>query len=231
MEESEGSAVLPRAGGGGGGSSSAKSRNSLLARVFGAVAVQLLVTCAIAAFIYGVTPVRTYIEEHIWTTIVGYVAFFVAMIALHFLADKRPWNIVLVCALTVALGWVVGTVASHYAVPVLLIAMSLTIALFTALSVVAIVSKRDFSFLGGIIGVAALCLFPLIMIMILTQWPWVRTLYCTIAVVLFSCMILFNVSRLKNTYTQPGEWLVAACHIYVEAVQIFLALLIGMRGH
>jgi len=123
--------------------------NALVWRVLAVVAGQLAVTCAIAVLIYCVEGIREYIVANVWTTIAGYLAFFASMIALHFLGRKHPANIVLFCVLTIALGWVVGTVTSFYSVPVLLVAMSLTIAIFLVLSMVALFSKRDFSFLMG----------------------------------------------------------------------------------
>lgn len=141
-------------------------RNAFVAKVLGIVALQLVMTCLVASFIYVVAPIREYVRTNVWTTIVGYIAVIGLMIALHFLGRRKPVNIILFVIFTLVFGWVIGTVACFYTVPSLLIAASLTIVIVCTLSVIAIFSRHDFSWVAGLIAVLSIAFFPMVLIMV-----------------------------------------------------------------
>ena len=77
----------------------------------------------------------------------------VLIIALHFMKNSHPWNVVLLGLFTVCESLMIGVLAAAYKTAgmtdVLLSAAGLTLGIFLCLTAFVFISKKDFSFMGG----------------------------------------------------------------------------------
>lgn len=157
-------------------------------------------------------------------TLVGYFG-------LLFLVNKysdRGLGVAFVFALTGFMGYTLGPIISHYlhmpnGAQVVMTAMGGTAAIFLGLSAYALVSKRDFSFMGGFLFVGILVAFLAGIAAILFQVPALSLAVSAIFVLLMSGMILFETSNI----VRGGEtnYVMATVSLYVSIFNLFTSLL------
>ena len=198
--------------------------NTFVAKVLSIVTLQLLVTAVISVIIYTVPAVRDFAQGE-WVVTVCFILAFVLLIVLFFVQKKWPANVCVVTGFTVALGFVVGACASCFSVPSILIAFGLTVLICVIIISIALFSKKDFSFLQGLVPLVVLMLMAMLLVMFLTGWGYLGTVISFVLVFLFSLMLLINVSQLKKHDYDDGDWAMASVSIYMDIINMFLAIL------
>ena len=157
-------------------------------------------------------------------TLVGYFG-------LLFLVNKyrdRGVGVALVFALTGFMGYTLGPIVSHYlhmpnGAQIVMSALGGTAAIFLGLSAYALVSKRDFSFMGGFLTVGILVAFLAGIGAILFQIPALSLTVSAVFVLLMSGMILFE----TNNIVRGGEtnYVMATLNLFLNVYNIFISLL------
>jgi FtsH-binding integral membrane protein len=100
----------------------------------------------------------------------------------------------------------------------------LTIGAFGILTLYAFVSRRDFSAWGGFLIVGLWVLVGTMFLNLFFQNAVVDLWLASVAVLLFSGLLLFDTWRLRNFYG-PDEYVGAAVQIYLDLLNMFLAIL------
>jgi FtsH-binding integral membrane protein len=108
--------------------------------------------------------------------------------------------------------------------PVIFQAAMLTIAMFAGLSVVAFTSKRDFSFLKNIIIIGGFISLGLIVAGSVFNSFGLGLWFSVGMVVLASASILYETSKLKDTYT-TGQYVGAALQLFASVMLLFWYIL------
>lgn len=162
------------------------------------------------------------------------VGFFGLMFAVNKLANSA-WGVAAVFALTGFMGYTLSpllsaVLAMPHGAAVITNALGATAAAFLGLSAVALISKRDFSFMGSFLMVGTLVAFVLGLGAIFFQIPALSLVVSGLFVLLMSGMILFETSRIVN----GGErnYLLATVSLYVSVYNLFTSLLMlfGVGG-
>lgn len=155
-----------------------------------------------------------------------------AAMALMFFVMPKVANsskgIGMVFVITGLLGFGIGPLLSYYLAMQnggQLIATSLggTGVIFFALSAYALTSKRDFSFMGGMLFVGFLVALGLMVANIFLQMPAMSLMLSAFVILLMSGFILFDTSRIIN----GGErnYVMATIGLYMTIFNIFINLL------
>jgi len=156
-------------------------------------------------------------------TIVGYIGLLFATYKLK----NSPWGIVTCFALTGFMGYTLGPIIGAYvaagASQIVAQALTLTAVAFVCLSATALITKKDFSFLGSFLTAGA---FVLIGAMLLAFFMQSSVLHLAVSAgftVFASIMILFETSRIIN----GGErnYIIATVGLYVAIYNLFVSLL------
>lgn len=157
-------------------------------------------------------------------TLVGYFG-------LLFLTTKlrnSGWGIVSVFGLTGFMGLTLGPIISRYlSVPggggIVMSAMGLTGLIFVGLSAYVLISKRDFSFMGGFLMVGVLVAFAASLGAIFFEIPALSLAVSAAMVLLMSGMILFETSNI----IRGGEtnYIMATVSLYITIFNLFISLL------
>jgi FtsH-binding integral membrane protein len=100
----------------------------------------------------------------------------------------------------------------------------LTIGAFGILTLYAFVSRRDFSAWGGFLMVGLWVLIGTMLLNFFFQNAAVDLWLASVAVLLFSGLLLYDTWRLRNFYG-PDEYVGAAVQIYLDLLNMFLAIL------
>lgn len=155
------------------------------------------------------------------------IGFFVLLFVVHKLSDSI-WGLPAVFAFTGFLGYTLGPLLTFYVAmpngPALVgQALALTAGAFVGLSVYALVTRKDFSFLGGFLVAGFFVLMGAILINYFAEISGLH-LVISCGVVLFACaLILFETSQVIH----GGEtnYIRATVGLYVSIYNLFTSLL------
>lgn len=184
----------------------------------------LSMTLLFSALTAGVSVAMALPSMGIIATLIGYFG-------LLFLTAKlrnSAWGIASVFALTGFMGLTLGPIISRYlGLPggggIVMSAMGLTAIIFMGLSAYVLISKRDFSFMGGFLAVGVLVAFVAGLGAIFFQVAALSLAVSAAFVLLMSGMILFETSNI----IRGGEtnYIMATVTLYVTIFNLFTSLL------
>lgn len=184
----------------------------------------LAMTLLFSAFTAGLSIAFNLPSMGIIITLVGYFG-------LLFLTTKlrnSAWGLASVFALTGFMGLTLGPIISRYlAIPggstIVMGAMGLTGLIFISLSAYVLVSKRNFSFMGGFLMAGMLVALVASLGAIFFQIPALSLTISAAMVLLMSGMILYETSDIIH----GGEtnYIMATVNLYITIFNLFLNLL------
>jgi FtsH-binding integral membrane protein len=205
-------------------------RATLVRRTYSLVFVSVLVTVAGAMFGLSQPDLMNSVARHPFLSIIGVFApLFFAMR----MRNVFPANIGLVLLFTFAEGIFLSPLLYVYGQqqPGLITqAATLTIGAFAVLTAYAFISRRDFSAWGSFFMVG---LFVVIGGMLLNIFffhnPAADLALAAITVLVFCGLLVFDTWRIRNQYG-PDEYVGAAVQIYLDLLNLFLAILRILGG-
>jgi FtsH-binding integral membrane protein len=201
-----------------------EERATLVRRTYALVLVSVLVTIVGVSFALSQPAVLQAVAQH------PFIAF-LAAIAPLFIAGRVkaafPMNIGFVLLFNFAMGVMISPAIFFYGSrqPGLIgQAAVLTIGAFGILTLYAFVSRRDFSAWGGFLMVGLWVLIGTMLLNVFFQNAAVDLWLASVAVLLFSGLLLYDTWRLRNFYG-PDEYVGAAVQIYLDLLNMFMAIL------
>ena len=157
-------------------------------------------------------------------TLIGYFGLLFATTKLR----NSAWGIATVFALTGFMGYTLGPILSHYlkmpgGSAIVMTAMAMTGLIFMGLSAYVLISKRDFSFMGGFLMIGMIVALVASLGAIFFQIPALSMTISAVMVLLMSGMILFETSNIIH----GGEtnYIMATVNLYVTIFNLFTSLL------
>ena len=162
----------------------------------------------------------------------GIIPLLVGMFGLYFLTlalRNSAWGIVAIFAYTGFMGFSLGPVInlylSSYVNGMELIATALTCSglIFLGLSAYALITRKDFSFMGGFLSVAILVAFLMGLAGLFFAMPVFQLLISGVFAVLMSAFILYQTSAIIH----GGErnYILATITLYISMFNLFVSLL------
>jgi modulator of FtsH protease len=148
---------------------------------------------------------------------------------------NSAWGILSVFALTGFMGYTLGPFINLYlGLPngseIVMTALGGTAVIFLALSGYALVSQKNFSFLGGFVMVGVLVAFLASLAAIFFQMPGLSLAVSAMFILLMSAMILWQTSEIIH----GGEtnYIMATITLYIAIYNLFVSLLqiLGVMG-
>jgi len=168
-------------------------------------------------------------------TIITLVVYF----GLLFLTSKfsnSAWGILFVFALTGFLGLTLGPILNFYIHSIhnggqlVMTALGGTGLIFFGLSAYALVSRKDFSFMGGMLMAGILVAFLASLATLFFPMPGLQIAVSAMFILLMSGMILFQTSEI--IHGGENNYILATVTLYVSIFNLFLSLLqiLGIFG-
>lgn len=135
----------------------------------------------------------------------------------------------IVFAITGLFGFGLGPLITFYlALPkgpqIISLAMGGTGAIFLGLSAFALMSRKDFSFMGGFLMVGILTILVAAVGNIFLQIPALQVAISSAVILVMSGFILFDTSRMVN-HPQTTNYIVMTVSLYLNILNIFTSLL------
>ncbi|KMS97774.1 hypothetical protein BVRB_5g124070 [Beta vulgaris subsp. vulgaris] len=211
-------------------------RWAFIRKVYVIIAIQMVLTAAIAAVVIFVRPISHYLvstPSGLGIYIVILISPIIIMCPLYAYAKRHPINFVLLGLFTIAIAFGVGMTCAFVKGKVVLEALILTCVVVVSLTIYTFLAAKrgvDFSFLGPFLfaGMMVLMVFMLIQIFI-PLGKISLMIYGCIAAILFSAYIVYDTFNLIKNYSYD-EYIPAAINLYLDIINLFLALLALLEG-
>lgn len=163
---------------------------------------------------------------------VGILILLVGMFGLYFLTVKlrnSVWGLLAIFLYTGFMGYTLGPILNFYihsfsnGSQIIMTSLGATGVIFFGLSSYVLVSKKDFSYLGGFIAVAAMVAFMAAIASIFFQMPMLNLLISGAFALISSAFILYTTSQIIS----GGErnYIMATISLYIAIFNLFVSLL------
>lgn len=201
-----------------------EERATLVRRTYSLVLVSVLVTMVGATFGLSQPQVMAAVAAH------PFIMFFLSLAPLFMAQRARtqfPMNIGMVLLFNFMMGVMISPTLYFFGQrqPGLIgQAAVLTLGAFGILTLYAFVSRRDFSAWGGFLIVGLWVLIGTMFLNFFFRNPAVDLWLASVSVLLFSGLLVFDTWRLRNHYG-PDEYVGAAVQIYLDLLNMFMAIL------
>jgi FtsH-binding integral membrane protein len=160
-----------------------------------------------------------------------FISFFVLIGSLFVVMPLRKVSGVNVLALlgfTFISGSLIGPIfmmlARAQAMDLVFEAAAITGSIFVGLTAYTFISKKDFSFLSGIVWVGLTAVIAIGFINYFVQSSAANLALAWISSVLFSLFVLYDTSRIMRTH-ESDEYVSAAISLYLDFLNLFLSIL------
>ncbi len=184
----------------------------------------LSMTLLFSALMAAVAIVTNAPPLHWLIILVGYFGLFFLTTSLR----NSAWGLVAVFALTGFMGYTLGPILNFYlSLPngpqIVMTAMGGTGAIFLGLSTYVLVTRKDFSFMGGFLAVGILVVFLAMLANIFLAIPALTMALSVVVILLMSGFILYDTSRILH----EGEtnYIMATVALYLDIYNLFINLL------
>lgn len=202
---------------------SADVRIAFVRKVYGLFYMSLLVTVGVGWLC--IQPEMLPVVTPLMLPLV--IAGFICVIALSFARRTSRVNVFLLYLFAAIEGAVYGPLLwliNRSAPGLPASAALLTVAVFGGLTVYAMVSKKDFSYLGGMLFIGLIALVVAGLLLMFFHSSMLGTLYAVGGVLIFSGYVLYDTSRIMQ-HLQADEAVSGAVSLYLDFFNLFLFIL------
>nr|GEV38461.1 BI1-like protein [Tanacetum cinerariifolium] len=211
-------------------------RWSFIRKIYSIVAIQLILTVIVGAFVVSYHPIVTFLT----TTRGGFACYilivitpFITLCPLSCYYQRHPVNYVLLAIFTVALAFGVGMTCAFTSGKVILEAVILTAVVVVSLTLFTFwAAKRgyDFNFLGPFLFGALMVLIVFSFIQIFFPLGKMSVMiYAGLSAIVFCGYIVYDTDNLIKRYTYD-EYIWASIALYLDIINLFINLLTILRA-
>lgn len=206
-----------------------EERATLVRRTYSLVFFSILVSMVGATYALSNVALMAQVAAHPFLTM---AAVFVPLLLVNKVRNQFPLNIAMVLLFTFAMGVMISPALFYFqqrSPGVIPQAAGLTVGAFAILTLYAFVSRRDFSAWGSFFFVGLFVLIATSVLNIFFHNPTADLWLAGGTVLVFSGLLVFDTWRLRNVFG-PDDYIIAAVQIYLDLLNIFLALVRILGG-
>lgn len=197
-------------------------RMAFLKKVYGLLSISIL----LAAGASWMTISNQSFLETVYNNLLLFIVLEFAAIFFTFWARKKETlGLVALFSFTLLTGITTAPILVMYGATTVTQAAFLTGIIFVGLTLYTLLSKRDFSFLGGMLTTSLLVLIVGgLLNAFLFKSPAVSFIYSAAGVIIFSGFIIFDTFNIMKRYP-TDEYISATLSLYLDILNLFLMLL------
>uniref|UniRef100_A0A2P2HYI3 Protein lifeguard 1-like n=2 Tax=Hirondellea gigas TaxID=1518452 RepID=A0A2P2HYI3_9CRUS len=206
-------------------------RHAFVRKVYFILMIQLLFTVGVVALFTFHDGLKRFVQRNMWVYFMSYAVFLVTYITLVCCSGVRrkyPGNMIMLAVFTLAMSYMTGTISSFYDTKIVLMTLGITTVICFLISLFAMQTKYDFTGAHVYLFVLGMVLLIFGIIAIFTRSQIMQTVYSAGIALLFSMYLVYDTQRLmggKKYELSPEEHVYGALTLYIDVVQIFMALL------
>jgi FtsH-binding integral membrane protein len=204
-------------------------RLGFIRKVYGILSVQLVLTVALMSlsFIDGVNQFMVTNLVPFWIALGLSLAILLPLMCFRSLARAVPINYILLFAWTLCEGYMLAVCCSFYDPKVVMLAGLMTAAVTISLTIYAMTTKVDFTFLGGLLFCCATIMFFWSIFSIIYGFV-LNSLYCVLGIIVYSIYLIFDTQLIMGKFGVEfniDDYVYAALVIYLDIINLFLYIL------
>lgn len=214
-----------------------KTRLGFIRKVFGILAVQLLITALVCVISLVSVDFRAFQVKNWYLLIVSSIISIAIIYVIVYtkLGRKVPINYILLFVFTICEAYTVSYIASKYEPATVALAAGLTCLITTGLSLYAAFTKTDFTKCGAFLLVCLIALIGGGIVGIFFKNKIFHLVLSVIGVIVFGLYLIFDIQLIlgnKKNKMSKDDYVLAAMMLYIDIIQIFLYLLqiLGIAG-
>lgn len=208
-------------------------RMAFVRKVYGILSVQLLITTMLVGLAF-IPVVSGFIYRNFYLfyfAMFSSIILILTMFCVPNIFRSVPTNYILLFLWTSCEAYMVATAASFYPPEIVLYAVLLTTIVVVTLTVYALTTKTDFTFLTGLMFALTSVLFFWGLFTLIFGF-FLYTVYCVLGVFVFSLYLILDTQLIFGRYGQAyliDDYILAALNIYIDIIQLFLYILQLMK--
>lgn len=163
-----------------------------------------------------------------YVALVGSIAIMISIVCCQKVARRHPLNIILLFAYTILESYMIGAICIFYPVDQILAAMAMTCALFLGLTLYAMFTKSDLTYMGGMLAGGCMILLVAVIINFILNIPILRTIILVVILLLACLYVIYDTQLIvgKGKHSlDMDEYVVGALFLYSDFVTIFMSIL------
>lgn len=214
------------------GTSDTSVKLGFLRKVYGTLTLCLAVTVAISCAFSFILPIRQFVVANYWLLFVGLVVGFGSYIALVCIKLKKPLNAIMLGVFVLGFSLMIGVICARYFEAgwgkVVIQAFAATVCIFVSLTAYVLITKKDFSYLGGFLLGAIIALVVISLITFFsglflgnTARRWLYFAVSVFGALIYTLFILYDTSLILHRYG-PDDWIQGVVDLYVDC-KLFVA--------
>mmetsp|Transcript_126673 Transcript_126673/g.352969 ORF Transcript_126673/g.352969 Transcript_126673/m.352969 type:complete len:239 (+) Transcript_126673:93-809(+) len=207
-------------------------RSGFIAKVYGILSAQLVLTAIIAAPFVLSDAVKAWVALHGLPLVIGVtvlnIGFLISMVCCEKNLRTFPTNYLLLAGFTVSEGVLVGVCCAFYSVASVLLAVVCTAALVGSLTAYAMYTKTDFTGMGPYLFAGCMVLIFFGIFLMFLPFPIMHKVYCCLGILLFSFYLIFDTQMIVGKgqcSLGVDDYVFGALQLYIDIIQIFLYIL------
>lgn len=210
-------------------------RLGFIRKVYGILAVQLLVTFGIVCIFSFVDSVKVAVQAHpaiLYAAIGVSFACIIALTCCPGVAKSFPGNFICLAIFTLAEAYLLGTISSYYSTTAVTWSIGALVIVVLGLTLFAWQTKIDFTTMSGSLFVILLAfiLFGIWCSIFRDKSGVLSTVYATLGVIIFGIFLVYDTQLViggkhRALKYDSDDYIFAALNLYLDIVQMFLFLL------
>lgn len=212
-------------------------RNGFIKKVLCILMMQLAIsTVAIGVTFIDKSAIRTFMVQNKWLMWVALGVSLASMIVLVCKRDafrKVPMNYILLFVYTVSMSYLLAAIAATTESDVVLFALGFTVLIVLAVTLYACFTKTDVTKARSIISGLIMTAFLVLIFALCFRSRFLSVIYSGLVGVIFTIILAYDIQKLIGKYEQQyslDEYIMASLDLYIDIVQIFLAVLSVRRN-
>ncbi|MBU3915756.1 Bax inhibitor-1 family protein [bacterium] len=205
-----------------------EERMAFLRKIYGLLSISVFLAAVASWMTLGNEPFR----NTVYNNYIGFIVLeFASLFFVFWARKKETMGLVALFSFTILTGITTAPVLKMYAVETVTNAAFLTGITFAGLSFYTIRSKKDFSFMGGMLttGLVIMIVGGLLNAFLFKSPP-ISFLYTAGGIFLFSGFIIYDTFNILNRYP-TDEYISATLSLYLDILNLFLLLLRLLGGN
>lgn len=210
-------------------------RSGFIQKVYCILSAQLLLTALVAAPFVLNEDMKLFVKQHGLPLVIGvtvlnilFLCFLICPCGCQENMRKYPLNFCLLGGFTITEGLLVGVVCAFYTLGSVLLAVVATAFLVGGLTIYAMVTKTDFTDMGGYLFAGLLVLMIFGVFVMFFPYPIMHKIYCCLGILLFSFFLIYDTQMITGQgEIQLGvdEYVFGALQLYIDIIQLFMYIL------
>lgn len=203
-------------------------RLGFIRKVYGILLAQLSITILLCSLTFN-ENVKIFLFENqaiFWIISFLSIALAIPLLCFKSIARKVPINYIFLILWTLCESYLVACLCSIFTPKIVILAAVCTLGVTLGITIYAITTKNDFTFMGGLLFSGLSLIFMLTFLSFF--FPFMNVLLCILGVFIYSLYLLYDTQLIfgkVGAEYNVDDYIIASLNIFLDIIQIFVYIL------